>query len=533
MTGRLWVDVEDLFDYARGHPRPTGIQRLAFEICHALYVHDACGGQVQFVRHAPLRNSLRIVQWSEVAALFADLTEDRHQKAGKQQKIQTASRHGPARQMVSNLSHRLPKSVRLALIDIFLTSQEATRSWGRLALLLVRLARAAVHRAPRLPPARTSAGPALLPAESAEPAASPIGGLSGLQDFSAQVAPGDVVLALGATWTHYDYASLVSGLREKHAVRFAILVYDLIPLSRPEWFDRTLVHRFRDWMATMTPLCDEIFAISKATAADVEAYVAKRGITPQRRVMPIPIGTGVTTATTLLSAAPPSVPATPAPQAPEPAASPLALPAAGSYVLLVSTIEARKNHQLMFRVWRRLLEELPADDVPTLVFAGRIGWLVADLMNQVVNTDYLGGKLVIVEGPSDADLAALYRGCLFTVFPSFYEGWGLPVTESLALGKPCIISNRSSLPEAGGTLARYFDPDDLNDAYAAIHAVLKDRPGLQRWQDRVRREFIPVPWSATVEALMAGLAGEAVPPVRLPFPEDDRMVVAPYRAAAR
>ncbi|MDT8349839.1 glycosyltransferase, partial [Roseomonas mucosa] len=93
--------------------------------------------------------------------------------------------------------------------------------------------------------------------------------------------------------------------------------------------------------------------------------------------------------------------------------------------------------------------------------AGRVGWLVADLMQQLENAEWLGGKIRLVRDPSDEELLALYRGCRFTLFPSLFEGWGLPVSESLALGRPCIASNRTSLPEAGGALARYFDPDDL------------------------------------------------------------------------
>ena len=126
-------------------------------------------------------------------------------------------------------------------------------------------------------------------------------------------------------------------------------------------------------------------------------------------------------------------------------------------------------------------------------------------MQQIANTDNLYGKLMIVESPSDAELAALYDGCLFTLFPSFYEGWGLPVTESLGFGKPCVIANRTSLPEAGGNLVRSFDPDNLHDAYAVIRDVVEDPVGLARWEEQVRREFEPVPWSATVNALLAGL----------------------------
>jgi glycosyltransferase involved in cell wall biosynthesis len=171
-------------------------------------------------------------------------------------------------------------------------------------------------------------------------------------------------------------------------------------------------------------------------------------------------------------------------------------------VLFVSTIEARKNHLLLFRVWRRLLDELPADLVPTLVFAGRVGWLVEDLMRQLQNTDFLDGKIRLIEDASDAELAALYRGCSFTVFPSLYEGWGLPVTERLAFGKPCLAARATSVPEAGGRLARYFDPESVADAYAAIRAAIENPEGLRVWQAEIVRGFSPVPWSATADAVM-------------------------------
>jgi glycosyltransferase involved in cell wall biosynthesis len=80
------------------------------------------------------------------------------------------------------------------------------------------------------------------------------------------------------------------------------------------------------------------------------------------------------------------------------------------------------------------------------------------------------------------------------------------VTESLAFGKPCLISDRTSLPEAGGNLARYQDPEDLHGWYAAIRQILEDRTQLAEWETRIRREFEPVPWSATIDALIGGLS---------------------------
>jgi len=149
--------------------------------------------------------------------------------------------------------------------------------------------------------------------------------------------------------------------------------------------------------------------------------------------------------------------------------------------------------------------------VPDLVFAGRVGWLVADLIAQLDHTSWLGGRVRLVRDPTDAELRALYAGSLFTVFPSLHEGWGLPVTESLALGKPCLCSNAASLPEAGGALCRYFDPESLSSAFRSIAAVLDDRPGLAAWEAQVRRDFEPVPWAATAGALLDAVAALETP----------------------
>jgi glycosyltransferase involved in cell wall biosynthesis len=148
---------------------------------------------------------------------------------------------------------------------------------------------------------------------------------------------------------------------------------------------------------------------------------------------------------------------------------------------------------------------MPAASVPTLVFAGQVGWRVSDLMRQLHKSRFLDGKIILVESPTDEELEALYKGCLFTVFPSFYEGWGLPVTESLAFGRPCIISKTSSLPEAGGSLARYIDPDNTTDAYKVIRETIQDQAGLREWRDRVRRKFRPIEWSQSARAVLQAL----------------------------
>jgi glycosyltransferase involved in cell wall biosynthesis len=177
----------------------------------------------------------------------------------------------------------------------------------------------------------------------------------------------------------------------------------------------------------------------------------------------------------------------------------------GGYVLLVSTIEARKNHLLAFRLWRRLLAANPPDRVPTLVFAGRVGWLVADLMQQIANAGSLGGKLLVIGELDDATLAALYRGCRFTLFPSLYEGWGLPVTESLGYGRVCLASDRASVPEAGGDFCAYYDPDNLSEATAVVQRALDHPEWIAELEARIADEFRPTPWAVTAHAILDGV----------------------------
>jgi len=485
MSGTLWVDVEDLFNYHRANPRPSGIQRVAFEISRSLHALRGATGTVRFVRHEPFRDSFRIVEWTEISELFRELTEAK--PPPEKRPSGRIAPHSRVRQFVRELVYQLPESVRIQATEALVTQERAFRAWARLfgtsALGIIR----APLRLTRL--SGRSATPNI---SDARPGAA----------FADLVTPGDTVLILGGAWAHPNYAALIQRHRERNGLRFALIIYDIIPLRRPEWCDRGLVRLFRAFFDDVALRCDTILPISRATAADITAYARERNIILSGPIVPVPMGSGFSTA-------PPATAVSAAIQVPHTDR----LPPAGSYALLVSTIEPRKNHILMFRVWRRLLEEVPREVVPTLVFAGRVGWMVEDLMRQIANSDDLDGKLLVVEDPGDAELAALYQGCLFTVFPSLYEGWGLPVTESLAFGKPCLIADRTSLPEAGGDLVRRFDPDNLNDAFAAIRAVILDPKDLARWEDQVRREFRPVPWSATAEALLAAL-GYAVNPAR-------------------
>ena len=489
MPTRIWVDVEDLFQYAALNARPSGIQRIEFELCRSLALMPETRDRVGFVRHVAGQHGFHAIPFDEIDALHERLTAaetalpegprrpaDRRPAAGASAAGPVWSAATGAGGLARRVAYRMPSDVRLPLTRLLRAQADGLSAAGSLGA-------AAARRLGRL-------------GRRAAPTAAAAVGADGLTvaAFASSAEPGDVLLVLGSTWFHPFYGELVAAARERWQMRIAVLIYDIIPLLRPEWCDQNLVARFRHWALGLLPQADILLTISQASARDLGHFAARHQIALRAAPVPIPVGTGFSRPVGRPGAGPSP-----------PAARGARLPAAGSYVLLVGTIEARKNHALLFRVWRRLLDEMPAASVPTLVFAGRVGWLVDDLMRQLGHANYLDGKIVLIADPQDGELVQLYEGCRFTVFPSFYEGWGLPVTESLGFGRPCIISNASALPEAGGTLARYFDPENGAEAARVIRRAIEDVEGTGAWRARVVAEFRPVSWDESARGLLRAL----------------------------
>ncbi len=448
---RFWIDVEDLFDYARDNARPSGIQRVGAELCLAMLSQEDFRDRIGFLRHNGAGTGFVSVPWDDVHALYRRLTTG----TDTPPVIETGSttQHEPGR--LRRLALRLPTLLRIPLGRFIAHQTQAAKDAATLLRASGQILASAVHAKEKSRPD---------------------------QDFSP--SPGDVLLSLGAPWSHASYASLFRKCRETYGMRTGLLIHDLIPLLWPEWCQPGLPRVFRRWLDALLPECDRIFAVSHATQRDIVAYASRTSIPLRHPVSVISMASGFTTQKT----------GTPAP--------PQIVRDPGRYVLVTGTMEARKNHALLFRVWRRLIVENPGKDIPKLIFAGSPGWLVDDLLRQIRNSNFLDGHLVLIRSPSDTVMDSLVRNSLFTVFPSFYEGWGLPVTESLARGRPCLISDRSSLPEAGQGLADSFDPDNATEALAKISRLLFDESALAAATDRVRKEFRPVPWTTAARQIL-------------------------------
>jgi glycosyltransferase involved in cell wall biosynthesis len=142
------------------------------------------------------------------------------------------------------------------------------------------------------------------------------------------------------------------------------------------------------------------------------------------------------------------------------------------YILTVGTVEPRKNHLSLLKAYQGLPKALR--DKYDLVIVGKRGWRCGHIM-QAIDENVRGGSVKYLEFITDADLVHIYNGASLFVYPSFYEGFGLPVVEAMSCGVPVITSNASSLPEAGGEAAYYIDPYKPEEISDAMIKILTDR----------------------------------------------------------
>lgn len=295
-------------------------------------------------------------------------------------------------------------------------------------------------------------------------------------------AAGDTLLLAGNVWDQPGLQAAVARARATSGLRVAHAIYDLIPIHGPQWFERTLVGRYARFLVHAIELSDLLLTISQSTARDLEAFAAAHDL----RCPPVTI---IRPGDELTAVA---------------ARPPADVPPPGTFALTVGTLEARKNPALLYATWRLAREH--GVELPGLVLAGRPGWGADDAIAGLMRDPALRGQVIVLSDTDDAGLRWLYENCRFTLFPSIYEGWGLPVAESLRHGKMCLASRASSIPEVGGDLIEYFSPFDAAECLALVRRHMDDGV-LRAAERRIVAGYRPWSWAQTASQIEVALAG--------------------------
>jgi glycosyltransferase involved in cell wall biosynthesis len=298
--------------------------------------------------------------------------------------------------------------------------------------------------------------------------------IAGISHRITELDSDALLISGGLDWELKNARALIALKRERN-FRYCTIIHDIIPILFPHLVVPHLVPVFERYFTDLIVLADYAMCNSEATRRDWARFSRERGVDMPASVFPL--GSDL-----------PAIEGSLSIELPEQLQG-------KRFALFVSMIEPRKNHRMLYEAWDRCVRSGAVDaERDRLVFVGRHGWSINDLMRELSANPATRETLIVLNHVPDALLRLLYQRCAFVVYPSLYEGYGLPLAEALAYGKPCISSDAGSLPEIGGDLVVRIDPKDTIRWSDTLAHFMRSPQELDERTARIRAEFRPVTW---------------------------------------
>lgn len=269
----------------------------------------------------------------------------------------------------------------------------------------------------------------------------------------------------------------------QQGIKATLIVHDLIPIAHPEWFPTDANKHTLESIVYSVTKNDQVVCVSESTRNDLLTY--RTDLLPEQVHVAHLAGADIFKPTPLTDALRQRI------------------GIVDEYILSVCTLEPRKNLQSVVSAYEYMLQQSSAA-IPQLVLVGSIGWKSGELIKQIddLNARYIN-QIIITGYIEDEELAQLYTGASMFVYPSLYEGFGLPPLEAMQCGCPVITSNVSSLPEVVGDAGITVAPTDIMALVDAMHEVsINTEYYCQRSLERAK-EFS---WKKMAEQVMLSIA---------------------------
>jgi len=291
-----------------------------------------------------------------------------------------------------------------------------------------------------------------------------------------ELGTGDIFFDIDSVWNNRMRRSFLLPILKKQGVSIAVHIYDIIPILYPQYCDDQTALRFMDYLGAHMLYADLVIANTKSTLKDMNELAGQIG-TKQLPGVCVPLGANFVNAGS-------------ADGHPEEKVEPKVLSLEKScYILMVGTIEPRKNHEFILDIYQ---QKLRAEGI-RLVIAGRPGWNVDALMSRIRGLKESDPDFIYLDKANDATINYLYEHAFFTVFPTKYEGFGLPVIESFLHRTPVIASDISVLREVGGDLCEYFSLEDKMDLPEILLRYKKNSERYSLHKQKLE-EYVPFSW---------------------------------------
>ncbi len=292
----------------------------------------------------------------------------------------------------------------------------------------------------------------------------------GIEDME----PGEIFLDMDSVW-HAPWKRMdLYPLLKNRGLKIAVFFHDIIPLLWPRYVDAQTTMDFLGYLDAVMHCADLLISSTQANITYMQEAMEKVGVHRQISCAVAALGMDF--------AHPLNAPDRIRREVREAAES-------RDYVLMVGTVEARKNHRSVLDAF----DDKLFSEGMNLIIAGKIGWNIGDLEQRIRNHPELGKKLFFIEKATDAEIALLYSHSYLLAFPSFAEGYGLPVAEACARGIPVITSKHPVLQEVGGEWCEYIDPRKPEEFTACVEKYRNHPEKYREWKQRLEK-YHPNTW---------------------------------------
>ena len=296
-------------------------------------------------------------------------------------------------------------------------------------------------------------------------------------------------LDMDSVWVLTTPRNLLYPQLAKRNIQIGTFVYDVITLTHPQFTSSENYMRFPPYIAAVLDYADYIFTEAEFTRGEIQKIAEAVGCTREIQYVVVPLGGDFFNPTVNIVDR-------------EAAAAPLVqeIGERGKILLTVSTLEIRKNHKVLLDAFDMELCEKGYQ----LVFVGKKGWKVDDLLERIERHPQNGKSLFHLQGISDSTLHYLYAHASFVLFPSYIEGYGLATVEALQNRVPTILSDVPIMREVGGEYCDYFDPDNPEQL---IDIIGKYEIFPQKYDDKCKmleRYHVPT-WNESIEPILKNI----------------------------
>lgn len=307
---------------------------------------------------------------------------------------------------------------------------------------------------------------------------------SGQMVLPEQMKKGSVFFDIDAIWGNQPKRSYVYSVLRHREVKIAMLIYDIIPITHPQYFREDLITLFLGYLDTGLAYSDLIFTNSQFVADEIKD-VARQINRAAPRFAVAPLGANFL----VCRKSDPNI---------DPEVKRVAKSA--PYLLLVSTIEPRKNHKVILDCFDRYLKDTDIN----IIFAGRKGWDVDKLLERIYQHPMYGKRIFHFEGKNNETISYLYQKAMYTVFPTYVEGFGLSAVETLIAHTPALLSDVPVMREVAGEYAQYFDPNSAKQLSKLVLEGLS-HPDIYQQRKDMLKTYRPVTWEDFGKSIMEGL----------------------------